>query len=60
MYNEIEEANHYIEQLENELLRMKQSRKALQNNVKVLPDGNKKLLSQVARLKKERDSLKKC
>lgn len=33
MYNELEEANHYIEQLEDELLRMKQSRKALQNNV---------------------------
>lgn len=60
MYNELEEANHYIEQLEDELLRMKQSRKALKNNVKVLLDGNKKLMSQVTRLKKERDSLKKC
>lgn len=52
MYNELDEANHYIEQLEDELLRMKQSRKALQNNIKVLLDGNKKLMSQVARLKK--------
>jgi predicted nucleic acid-binding Zn-ribbon protein len=60
LYNELDEANHYIEQLEDELLRMKQSRKALQNNIKVLLDGNKKLMSQGARLKKERDSLKKC
>lgn len=58
MYNEIEELKIYIRQLEEENSRLKLSQKSLKNNNRVLLDGNKKLMSTVNRLRKERNVLK--
>ena len=58
MYNEIKELKIYIRQLEEENYRLKLSQKSLRNNNRVLLDGNKKLMSTVNRLRKERNVLK--
>ena len=58
MYNEIEELKIYIRQLEEENYRLKLSQKSLRNNNKALLDGNKKLMSTVERLRRERNVLR--
>ena len=58
MYNEIEELKIYIRQLEEENYRLKLSQKSLRNNNKALLDGNKKLMSTVERLGRERNVLR--
>lgn len=58
MYSEIKELKIYIRQLEEENSRLKLSQKSLKNNNMVLLDGNKKLMSTVNRLRKERNVLR--
>ena len=57
IYSEIKELKIYIRQLEEENSRLKLSQKSLKNNNRVLLDGNKKLMSTVNRLRKERNVL---